>query len=76
MWILNVITEMLGRALPVLFAVVLLVGAYGYLSNEEYEDEFSVTFTFSCTSVINVPGRYPPEVVEECGKLDVERRKR
>lgn len=76
MWMLNVMTEMLSRALPVLFAAVLLAGAYGYLSNEEYEDEFSVTFTFSCQSVLNLPGQYPNEVVEECGKLDVERRKR
>ena len=46
---------------------VLLV--YGYMMREDYDDEDSVTFTFSCTSVLLDRNSYPPDVIRACEQL-------
>lgn len=69
MWWIRTLTNYLQSILPVLFVIMILAGAYGYMSNEDYNEAFSVTFTFSCKSVLTYSNEYPPSVVEECVKL-------
>lgn len=69
MWFIRVATNYLQTTLPALFIIMILAATYGYLSNEDYNDSFSVTFTFSCKSVLTNPSEYPTSVIEECQKL-------
>jgi hypothetical protein len=69
MWLIRVVTNYLQHILPALFVIMILSAAYGYMSNEDYNDSFSVTFTFSCKTVLTYPNDYPPSVVEECNKM-------
>jgi len=59
--------------------VIFLVGlAYGWLSNDEYEDdEFTVTITYDCKHVL-LERDYPTEVLQECLELrdEIQRRNR
>lgn len=74
MWLIRKITDALQQVLPWMFGVVVIAGAYGYMSNEDYNDEFAVTFTFSCKTVLANTYEYPHIVVEECAKLASEMR--
>ena len=46
--------------------ILALLLVYGYMMREDYDDEDSVTFTFSCTAVLNNRSGYPPEVIKAC----------
>lgn len=72
MWLLRVATNWLQTALPVLFIVVIISGLYGYMSNDDYNESFTVTFTFSCKTVLANQREYPDVVVQECLKLSRE----
>lgn len=72
MWILNKIVSALQDILPVLFVVVLIAGAYGYMSNEDYNDIDSVTVTYSCKSVRARPNDFPTMVASACFDLQKE----
>lgn len=74
MWWIRKLTDTLQQVLPWLFVFVLIVGIYGYMSNEDYNDQFSVTFTFSCKTVLANTYEYPRIVVDDCAKLASEMR--
>lgn len=69
MWFLRVATNWLQSILPVLFVLMIFFGLYGYVSNSDYDEAFSVTFTFSCKSVLANQREYPEIVVQDCIKL-------
>lgn len=65
----NRILTQMQPFLNVLLVVFLLVFFYGWLSNEDYEDDdFSVTITYDCKRVLT-DRDYPTEVLSECLEL-------
>lgn len=53
----------------VLLIVFLITFLYGWLSNEDYEDDdFTVTITYDCKRVLT-DRDYPAEVLSECLEL-------
>ena len=60
----------------VLLIVFVIVFLYGWLSNEDYEDDdFTVTITYDCKRVLT-DRDYPTEVLQECLELRDELNKR
>ena len=60
----------------VLLIIFILAFLYGWLSNEEYEDDdFTVTITYDCKRVLT-DRDYPTEVLQECLELrdEIQRR--
>ena len=61
-----------------LLGIFVLVFIWGWMSNDDYEDdEFSVTITYDCERVLN-ERNYPAEVLAECLELrdEIKRRNR
>ncbi len=61
-----------------LLGTFVLVFIWGWMSNDDYEDdEFSVTITYDCERVLN-ERNYPAEVLAECLELrdEIKRRNR
>jgi len=69
MWLINKILSVLQDILPIMFVIVLIAAAYGYVSNEDYNDIDSVTVTYSCKTVRMHPSEYPPHVASMCFDL-------
>ena len=64
--------------LNVLLVVFLITLVYGWLSNDDYEDDdFTVTITYDCQRVLTERD-YPTEVLQECLELrdEIQRRNR
>lgn len=62
--------------LSMLVLLFLLMLVYGWLSNDDYEDDdFTVTITYDCTRVLTERS-YPSEVLQECLELrdEIQRR--
>jgi len=62
--------------LHVLIIIFLVVLFYGWLSNDDYEDDdFTVTITYDCRRVLT-DRDYPTEVLQECLELrdEIQRR--
>jgi nitrogen fixation-related uncharacterized protein len=72
----NRISDLLRPIVVVLGAIFIIVMLWGWISNDDYEDdEFTVTITYNCDRVIT--GRdYPNEVLSQCLDLrnDIKRR--
>lgn len=65
----NRILAVFQPVLTVLLAVFILVFIYGWLSNDDYEDDdFTVTLTYDCRRVLT-DRDYPTEVLKECLEL-------
>jgi nitrogen fixation-related uncharacterized protein len=65
----NRILTLMQPFLNVLLVIFLIVFFYGWLSNEDYEDDdFSVTITYDCKRVLT-DRDYPAEVLSECLEL-------
>lgn len=72
----NRILAVFQPVLTVLLAVFFLVFIYGWLSNDDYEDDdFTVTLTYDCRRVLS-DRDYPTEVLKECLELRDELTKR
>lgn len=72
----NRILAVFQPVLTVLLAVFILVFIYGWLSNDDYEDDdFTVTLTYDCRRVLT-DRDYPTEVLKECLELRDELTKR
>lgn len=72
----NRISLQMQPFLNALLAVFVIVFLYGWLSNDDYEDdEFSVTITYDCKRVLT-DRDYPTEVLSECLELrdEIQRR--
>jgi hypothetical protein len=69
---LNRCVAFLGSILPYGFALILIIGAWGYFSQEEYDEDF-VTFTVSCHTVVNDLDHYPQYIVNYCLERRMER---
>ncbi len=64
--------------MALLLGTFVLVFIWGWMSNDDYEDdEFSVTITYDCERVLN-ERNYPAEVLAECLELrdEIKRRNR
>jgi hypothetical protein len=64
---LNRATNFLGTVLPYGFAFCAVMIAYGWLSQEEYDEDY-VTFTVSCQSVLHDAEHYPAHIVNHCAE--------
>lgn len=51
-----------------LLGIFVLVLLYGVFTNEDYEDDGTVTVTFSCGTVLTSTEKYPDFVIDECKK--------
>lgn len=62
---LNRCVAFLGSILPYFLGIFLLLAVWGWLSQEEYDEDY-VTFTIPCTSVLGGREPYPDFIVNEC----------
>jgi predicted lactoylglutathione lyase len=64
------INELLKPLIVVFGAIFLLMVLYGFLTNEEYEDDDdTVTVTFNCTQVLSDQTHYQDFIVNECREI-------
>lgn len=64
---LNNATNALGTVLKYVIVVVAVVMAYGFFSQEEYDEDY-ITFTVSCKTVLSDMGHYPANIVNFCAE--------
>ncbi len=72
----NRLVSLMQPFINVLLVIFLIGLAYGWLSNDDYEDdEFAVTITYDCKHVLTERD-YPTEVLQECLELrdEIQRR--
>lgn len=63
------ISSQFRPVLGVLLGVFILTFIYGFLSNDDYEDDdFTVTIIYDCKRVLT-DRDYPTEVLQECLEL-------
>jgi nitrogen fixation-related uncharacterized protein len=71
-------SSLMQPVVVLLLGTFVLVFIWGWMSNDDYEDdEFSVTITYDCERVLN-ERNYPAEVLAECLELrdEIKRRNR
>ena len=68
-WYNSRINETIKPVAAIVSFVFFLLFTYGYLSNEEYDDEFTVTITYDCEEVLNFKNDYPDQAVKLCQQL-------
>jgi hypothetical protein len=69
---INCIVNFLHSILPFWFILVLIIGAYGFMSNDDFinrPNQDVVTFKISCSTVLSDPMRYPEHIYEHCRKI-------
>ena len=52
-----------------LVIVFLIFFIYGLMKNDRFNDEDTITITFSCPEVLSAGEQYPSYVVAQCRKL-------
>ena len=50
-------------------SIFLVTFVYGILSHSDFEDDDTVTVSFSCAQVLGAEEQYPVFVVQQCKKL-------
>jgi hypothetical protein len=62
---LNRAVSFLGSILPYGFGLLMILTIWGYMSQEEYNDD-EITFTVSCKTVLSDMDHYPNYVLNYC----------
>jgi hypothetical protein len=62
----NRILELVKPFVIIFLCIFAMVLIYGFFTNEDYDDEDTVTVTFSCSDVLGKPSNFPEYVINEC----------
>lgn len=69
---LNKCTSVLQPILGYGTIVLVLIIVYGYVSNQDFEDDGdTVTITFRCSNVLSNQEQFPEFVVQQCKQLRI-----
>jgi hypothetical protein len=66
---LNKLTEIFGAIAGVLFVIVVISAGYSLATNEDDDDEDSVTITYHCPTVLASQEKYDTFLVQQCNEL-------
>jgi len=65
----NRIVELIKPIVIILMCVFLVGLIYGWITDNDYDDDFTVTITYDCDRVLGNQRDYPVEVLQECLEL-------